>query len=264
MARNRAGVERIRGGVDQLVSRAVDATVYLPLGIYDRTRDRLSDVDAKRLRKTFGDLLDDFIDRGQERVQPLERRLRREGRKVDAEVSDALRAANQKAKKTTRTAKKTTRTAKKTTARAKRTTKRTTRKTAGARPDRRTTAAASNAQPKLPRATAPRSASELPIAGYASLTVEEITARLSGLTQTDLAKVYKYEKAHDKRATILQAVEGKLVDLPIPTYDALSAEEITGRLGRLDRSELETIKSYESATKVRSTIIEKVDELLSK
>ncbi len=257
MARNRAGVERIRGGVDQLVSRAVDATVYLPLGIYDRTRDRLSDVDAKRLRKTFGDLLDDFIDRGQERVQPLERRLRREGRKVDAEVSDALRAANQKAKKTTRTAKKTT-------ARAKRTTKRTTRKTAGARPDRRTTAAASNAQPKLPRATAPRSASELPIAGYASLTVEEITARLSGLTQTDLAKVYKYEKAHDKRATILQAVEGKLVDLPIPTYDALSAEEITGRLGRLDRSELETIKSYESATKVRSTIIEKVDELLSK
>ena len=121
MPRNSVTVERIRGGVDKLVNGAVDATVHLPLGIYDRTRDQLGDVDAKRVRKTFEGLLEDFIDRGQDRIKPLERRLKREGRKVEAEVSEAAGEA----RKTTRSAK----TTKKTTNRPKKTTRKTTRKT---------------------------------------------------------------------------------------------------------------------------------------
>jgi len=115
MARNTATVERLRGGVDRLVNGAVDVTVHLPLGVYDRTRDQLGAVDAKRVRKTFEGLLEDFIDRGQDRIQPLERRLKREGRKVEAEFSEAAGEA----KRTTRSAKKTT---KKTTKRPKKTT----------------------------------------------------------------------------------------------------------------------------------------------
>jgi len=251
MARTPAPVKRLRGSVDQIMTRAVDATVYLPLGIYDRARDQLTDLDARRVRKTFEGLLGDFIERGQDRVQPLERRLRREGRKVESEVSEAVTEAK-------RTTKKTTRRAKKTTARAKKTTVRTAKKTTA-----RATAAASNAQPKMPRVTAPRTASELPIAKYGSLTVEEIIQCLSGLTQTDLAKVYKYEKAHDNRSTLLGSVEGKLVDLPIPTYDALNADEILTRLESLNKSELKTIKSYESGTKMRSTVTERIDALLA-
>ena len=117
MAKNSATVERLKGGVDKFVSGAVDVTVHLPLGIYDRARDQLSDLDAKRLRKTFEGLIEDFIDRGQDRVQPLERRLKREGRKAKAEVS----GTTGEAKKTTRSAQKTP---KKTTQRAKKTTKR--------------------------------------------------------------------------------------------------------------------------------------------
>ena len=244
MARNTATVERLKGGVDKFVSKAVDATVHLPLGIYDRTREELADVDAKRLRKTFERLMEDFIDRGQDRVQPLERRLKREGRKAEAELSEAV----DEAQRTTRTVRKA---AKKTTKRAQKTTQKTARKTA-----ERTSAAGPQ------RVSAPRTAGELPIESYGSLTADEIVSRLSGLTQTDLSKVYKFEKAHENRATVLNAIEGKFVTLPIPAYDSLTADEIVDRLDKLDESELKTIKSYESATKERSTVLEKIDSLL--
>lgn len=244
MARNTATVERLKGGVDKFVSKAVDATVHLPLGIYDRTREELADVDAKRLRKTFERLMEDFIDRGQDRVQPLERRLKREGRKAEAELSEAV----DEAQRTTRTVKKA---AKKTTKGAPKTTQKTARKTV-----ERTTEA------KPQRISAPRTASELPIESYGSLTADEIVSRLSGLTQTDLSKVYKFEKAHENRATVLNAIEGKFVTLPIPAYDSLIADEIVDRLDKLDASELKTIKSYEGATKKRSTVLEKIDSRL--
>ncbi len=127
MARSTATVERLRGGVDKLINGAVDATVHLPLGIYDRTRQQLGDVEAKRVRKTFEGLLEDFIDRGQDRIQPFERRLKRESRNVRAEITEAAGEA----KKTPQGAKKTP---KKTTKRAKKTTK-TTHETTAARPN---------------------------------------------------------------------------------------------------------------------------------
>jgi len=240
MARNTATVERLKGGVDKFVSKAVDATVHLPLGIYDRTREELADVDAKRLRKTFEGLIDDLIDRGQDRIQPLERRLKREGRKAEAEVSEAVSDAQ----RTTRKAKQTV---KKTTKRAQKSTRKTAQQTAA----------------KPQRVAAPRTASELPIASYGSLTADEIVSRLSGLTQTDLSKVYKYEKGHESRATVLDAIDSKLVTLPIPNYDEQNADEIVERLATLDESELKTIKRYESTTKMRSTVLEKIDSLLS-
>jgi hypothetical protein len=188
MARNTASVERLRGGVDKFVSKAVDATVHLPLGIYDRTREQLSDVDATRLRKTFEGLVEDFIDRGQDRVQPLQRRLKREGRKAEAEISEAVSDAQRMTREVKKTVKKTTQ-------RAQKTTSKTTARTAA----------------KLQRVTAPRTASELPIS----------------------------------------------------TYDDLNVDEIVNRLDKLDESELKAIKRYESETKMRSTVLGKIDSLLS-
>jgi len=233
MARNTATVERLRGGVDKFVSRAVDATVHLPLGIYDRTREQLSDVDAKRLRKTFEGLVED-------RVQPLQRRLKREGRKAEAEVSEAVSDAQRKTREVKKTVKKTTQRAQKTTR----------------KPTVRTEA-------KPQRVAAPRTASELPIASYGSLNADEIVSRLSGLTQTELSKVFKFEKAHENRATVLDAIQGKFVTLPIANYDSLNVDEIGDRLEKLDESELKAIKRYEGETKARSTVLERIDSLLS-
>ncbi len=117
--------------------------------------------------------------------------------------------------------------------------------------------------PRGCRAPPHHAAKDLPIPNYGSLTAAEITGKLAGLTQTDLAKVYKYEQSHDNRRTVLDAIEGKLIELPIPTYDALTAEEIIARLDNLSKDDLKTIHRYESATKSRSTVMEKIDSLLA-
>ncbi|MEA2433971.1 MAG: hypothetical protein QOG54_1428 [Actinomycetota bacterium] len=215
--------------VENIRERAVELGVYLPLGAYAKVREEMSDLSAPRVRKVFEDL----IQRGESRVDTVERIIRRRGKGTERKAKDAARSAVSRAKST----------AKKTTKRAE--------------------AAADAIAPKLPRVAAPKKASELPIKGYAGLTANEITSELKGLTQTELAKVYKFEKAHDDRQTILDAIESKLTALPIPTYDALTVDEIIGRLDKLDGSELKTLRRYEAETKDRTTVIEKIDSLLS-
>jgi hypothetical protein len=211
--------------IERLRSRAVDLGVYLPLGAYARARDGITDLDRASVRR----LVTDLTNRGQERLEPIERLVRRRRNQVTREVGK-------------RTAEATT----------------TARKAAD-----RAVAAADTIAPKLPRVAAPRSVRELPIAGYASLTVNEIISRLKGLTQTDLARIYKFERANESRSTLLETIEGRFVELPIPTYDALTAEEIIERLDKIDASELKKIRRYEADTKARTTVLDKIDALLA-
>ena len=212
--------------IDDVRSRAVELGVYLPLGAYSRVRDELADVTISRTR--IRGLFEDLIDRGQDRLQPIERVVRRRG--ADAQET-AKKAAGDAQKAVRKTSK-------------------------------RATAATASVAPKLPRVAAPKNASELPIQGYDSLTAADIVSRLQGLTQTDLARVYKYEQANEGRSTILEAIDSRLVDLPIATYDALTVDEITGRLDGLSKSDLRTLRRYEADTKERSTLLEKYDSLL--
>jgi hypothetical protein len=209
----------------KIKDRALEVGLYLPLGVYATVRDELAETDRKSLTKTYSR----FVKRGQERLSPIESAIKRRARQAEKTASDTARQARTTAGKATRKAR----------------------------------VAAVNAAPRLPRVAAPRRASELPIKGYASLTVAEITAQLSELTQTDLARVYKFERAHENRSTVLEAVEAKLVDLPITTYDALTVDEINGRLTDLTQKELKVVRSYEERTKARSTILERIDSELS-
>ncbi len=217
---------KITDRIDEVRSRAVELGVYLPLGAYARVRDELSDVTVsrQRIRKLFEDL----IDRGQDRLQPIERVVRRRG----ADAQDGARKAAGSAQKVVR------------------------------KTSKRATAASASVAPKLPRVAAPKNASELPIPGYDSLTASDIVSRLQGLTQTDLARIYKYEQAHEGRSTILESIDSRLVELPISTYDALTVDEIIGRLDGLSKSDLHTLRRYEADTKARSTLLEKFDSLL--
>ncbi|HEY7875512.1 MAG TPA: hypothetical protein VIG64_10370 [Actinomycetota bacterium] len=211
--------------VDRLRSRALDVGIYLPLGAYARVREGITDLDRASVRKLVGEL----TERGQERLQPLERLVRRRSNDVSREV-------NKRAVEATSTA----------------------RKAAG-----RAVAAADSVAPKLPRVAAPRSVRDLPIAGYASLTVNEIISRLKGLTQTDLARIYKFERANEGRSTLLETIEGRFVELPIPTYDALTAEEIIERIDKLEAADLKKVRRYEADTKARTTVLDKIDSLLA-
>jgi hypothetical protein len=203
--------------MDEVRTRALELGVYLPLGAYARLRDELTELDRTRITKLF----DGLIDRGQDRLQPLERVVRRRG-------AEAQKSARKTVKKTSQRAR----------------------------------AAGTSIAPKLPRVAAPKKAGDLPISGYDSLTASDIVARLQGLTQTDLARVYKYETAHEERSTILEAIDSRLTDMPIPTYDALNVDELIGRLEGLSKPDLRTVHRYEADTKGRSTILEKIDSLL--
>ena len=215
---------RTNSAPERIRERAVELGVYLPLGAYTALRDQVTSLDSKSVRKT----LDRLVDRGQDRIEPLERALRRRGRKVERRASEAAKDVRSTARKTS--------------------------KKAGA--------AANAIAPKLPRVAAPKNASELAIPSYNSLTAGEIVASLKGLTQTELAKVYKYESSKEARSTILEAVNGKLIELPIPTYDALTVDEVTSRLEGLSQSELKTLRRYESETKQRQTILDRIEALV--
>ena len=128
---------------------------------------------------------------------------------------------------------------------------------------KRAQAVAGAVAPRIPRVAVPKSASDLPISGYNSLTAADIVSRLQGLTQTELARVYKYEQANEDRSTNLEAIDSKLIDLPITTYDALTVDEIVSRLDKLSQKELKAIRRYEQDTKGRTTILDKLDSLVA-
>lgn len=215
--------------IERARDKALELGVYLPLGAYDRAREGLMELNGPRVRKLYGEL----VDRGQERLDPVTRRVRRRSSEVREQVMDSTEQVSREVKKTAR----------KTTARA--------------------GAAADTVAPKLPRVAAPKSAAELPVKNYDSLTAAEVVSESRGLTQTDLAKVYKYERANENRSTVLETLESRFVQLPIPTYDALNAEEIVDRLEGLSQEDLKTVRSYENDTKARATVLDKIDSLLS-
>lgn len=210
--------------IDRVRERAVEFGVYLPLGAYSAVRDEIAEIDTKRVRKAYESL----IDRGQTRLDDAQKLLKVRTRGIRRQAKSAASDVETTARKATK----------------------------------RASTAANNVAPKLPRVAAPKNASELPIQGYNSLTASEIVTRLRGLTQTELAKVYKFEKAHEDRATILEAIDSKLIVLPITTYDALTVDEIAARLERLSSEDLKTIKRYESDTKARAGVLDKIDSLL--
>ncbi len=210
--------------IERVRDRALEVGVYLPLGAYSAVRDEIADLDTNRIRKAYEGL----VDRGQTRVDDAQKILKTRTRGIRRQAKDTAGDVRSTTRKATK----------------------------------RASTAATNIAPKLPRVAAPKNASELPIQSYNSLTASEIVSRLKGLTQTDLAKIYKFEAANENRQTILDAIDSKLIALPITTYDAMTVDEIATRLERLSEDELKTIKRYESDTKSRTTILEKIDSLL--
>jgi hypothetical protein len=104
---------------------------------------------------------------------------------------------------------------------------------------------------------------ELPIARYDDLTAQEVIAELSGLTQEELAQVRAYERRNEDRSTVLQAIEPRLVRLPIGGYDEMTADEIVKKLADLSPEQLRTIRDYENKTRARTTIIERIEALIA-
>jgi ferritin-like metal-binding protein YciE len=99
------------------------------------------------------------------------------------------------------------------------------------------------------------SADDLAIAGYDSLTAEEISAKLPGLSQIDLAKVDSYERRHQDRSTIRNRVSSLRGSEPWPGYDELTVAEVQAVLAEGDDERAAETRTYERAHKNRTGVM---------
>ena len=86
-------------------------------------------------------------------------------------------------------------------------------------------------------------------------TADEITGRLSGLSQIELAKVDTYERKNENRTTVLDRISVLRGDEPWASYDELSVAEIAKAVRAADNDTVRTVVSYERAHKNRAGVL---------
>ena len=96
---------------------------------------------------------------------------------------------------------------------------------------------------------------DLAIAGYDKLTAEQITDKLTGLSQIDLAKIDSYERRHQDRTTILSRVTSLRGSEPWPGYDELTTTEVQAVLSEGDEERVRAVRAYERAHKNRAGVL---------
>jgi ferritin-like metal-binding protein YciE len=96
---------------------------------------------------------------------------------------------------------------------------------------------------------------DLAIARYDSLNADEITSRLPGLSQIDLAKVEAYERKKQNRTTVIERISSLKGDEPWAGYDELNAAEVQSVLAEGDDERAKQVRSYERAHKNRAGVL---------
>ncbi|HSD80767.1 MAG TPA: DUF892 family protein [Solirubrobacteraceae bacterium] len=96
---------------------------------------------------------------------------------------------------------------------------------------------------------------DLAIAGYDSLTAEEITAKLPELSQIELAKIDAYERKNENRSTVLSRIGSLRGNEPWAGYDELTAAEVQAVLSEGDDDRAVQVRSYERAHKNRAGVL---------
>jgi hypothetical protein len=104
---------------------------------------------------------------------------------------------------------------------------------------------------------------DLPIRNYDSLTAEEIVAKLSDLSQIDLAKVDSYERKNDDRTTITSRIGSLRGDEPWAGYDELTAAEVTAALNAGDDELARKVREYERTHKNRVSVMKAAERELA-
>ncbi|MDA0174437.1 DUF892 family protein [Solirubrobacter taibaiensis] len=99
-----------------------------------------------------------------------------------------------------------------------------------------------------------------PIAHYDELNAGQVVARLSQLSQDQLAVVLAYERAHRARRAVIEKAEQLTATPPWPGYDEDSAEAIAERL---DGTLAGAVRDYESRHRRRVSVLEAAQRELS-
>src|SRR6476620_8162906 len=96
---------------------------------------------------------------------------------------------------------------------------------------------------------------DLAIARYDSLTADEISAKLTDLSQIDLAKIDSYERKNQNRTTVLSRITSLRGNEPWTGYDELTAADVQSVLAEGDDERVKQTLSYERSHKNRAGVI---------
>ena len=107
------------------------------------------------------------------------------------------------------------------------------------------------------------SESDLAIANYDSLSVEEIQDKLAELSQIDLAKVNAYERKNQDRTTVTSRIDSLKGDEPWTGYDELGVDEVRAVLSEGDDTRVKAVRAYERKHKARAGVIQATERELS-
>jgi ferritin-like metal-binding protein YciE len=104
---------------------------------------------------------------------------------------------------------------------------------------------------------------DLAITHYDDLTAEEITSKLSDLSQIDLAKIDSYERKNQNRTTVLSRITSLRGNEPWAGYDELTATEVQSVLSEGDDERAKEVRSYERAHKNRAGVLNAAERELA-
>ena len=103
---------------------------------------------------------------------------------------------------------------------------------------------------------------QLPISDYDRLAPKRVTEQLSQLSQVELAAVEAYERAHGGRRAVLDKLRYMRGSEPLPAYDTLSPEEVTGALAGADKETVKAVRDYERKFAHRRQVMEEAARVL--
>jgi ferritin-like metal-binding protein YciE len=96
---------------------------------------------------------------------------------------------------------------------------------------------------------------DLAIARYDELTADEVNAKLTGLSQIDLAKINTYERKNQNRATVLSRITSLRGTEPWAGYNELTGAEVQAALSAGDDERAKQTRSYERSHKNRAGVL---------
>jgi ferritin-like metal-binding protein YciE len=100
------------------------------------------------------------------------------------------------------------------------------------------------------------SESDLAIPNYDSLSADEVQAKLSEVSQVDLAKVDAYERKNQNRSTVTSRIDSLRGDEPWPGYDELGVDEVRAVISEGDEQRIKHVRDYERKHKDRAGVIQ--------
>jgi hypothetical protein len=104
-------------------------------------------------------------------------------------------------------------------------------------------------------------ANTLAIERYDRLAVWKLLRRLPTLSQTEMAAVETYERAHGQRVPVLRKLRYLRCDEPLAGYDALSPDEISAALKDADLASIDRVRAYERRLRNRDSVLVEIERL---